>query len=142
MKKLFICALVAGSLLFASCGGSSKKAAEPEKSQAEIFAEKAVELEAKSDYDGLMLLDAEIEKYFKNLSPEEQAKFEADFETAIAKVMDMKAGQEIGNQVEGFVALDWNRTKEEWLEKYPDATFVKLERGRRWYDINNINEVL
>lgn len=48
----------------------------------------------------------------------------------------------IGNQVEGFVALDWNRTKEEWLEKYPDAIFVKLERGKRWYDIKNINEVL
>ena len=28
------------------------------------------------------------------------------------------------------------------LEKYPDATLIKLERGKRWYDIKNINEVL
>ena len=48
----------------------------------------------------------------------------------------------IGNQVEGLITLDWNRTKEAWLEKYPDAIFIKLERGKRWYDITNINEVL
>lgn len=48
----------------------------------------------------------------------------------------------IGNQVEGFFVWDLKRTKEEWLEKYPDATFIKLERGKRWYDIKNINEVL
>lgn len=48
----------------------------------------------------------------------------------------------IGNQVEGLITWDWNRTKEAWLEKYPDAIFIKLERGKRWYDIANINEVL
>jgi hypothetical protein len=48
----------------------------------------------------------------------------------------------IGNQVEGLLIYDWDRPKEAWLEKYPDATLVKLERGKRWYDIANINEVL
>ena len=48
----------------------------------------------------------------------------------------------IGNQVEGLIIWDWNRTKEEWLEKYPDAILIKLEFGKRWYDIKNINEVL
>jgi len=47
----------------------------------------------------------------------------------------------IGNQAEGLLT-SWNKTKEEWLEKYPDAMFVKLERGKHWYDIENINEVL
>ena len=27
-------------------------------------------------------------------------------------------------------------------EKYPDAILIKLERGKRWTDITNINEVL
>ena len=49
---------------------------------------------------------------------------------------------QIGNQVEGLVAWGWNKTKEEWLEKYPDATFVKLERGKSWFDVKNINEML
>lgn len=48
----------------------------------------------------------------------------------------------IGNQVEGLITWDWNRTKEAWLEKYPDAILIKLERGKRWTDITNINEVL
>jgi hypothetical protein len=48
----------------------------------------------------------------------------------------------IGNQVEGFVTWGWNKTKEEWLEKYPNAIFVKLERGKSWYDVSNINEVI
>lgn len=48
----------------------------------------------------------------------------------------------IGDQVENRFPWGWNRTKEEWLEKYPDAIFVKLERGKSWIDIANINEVL
>ena len=85
MKKLFICALVAGSLLMVSCGGSPKKAAEPEKSKskAEIFAEKLFEVEAKDDYQGMELVNAEIEKYINSLSEEEKVKFLAEFEKAL-----------------------------------------------------------
>lgn len=48
----------------------------------------------------------------------------------------------IGDQVEIHFPWGWNKTKEEWLEKYPDAIFVKLERGKSWIDITNISEVL
>ena len=101
MKKLFICALVAGSLLFASCGGSSKKA--EEKPKAEVFAEKFVEAESKGDMAAAIALYEEVEKYVNSLSDEERAKFEADLDTAVAKLMAKKAGQEIGNQVEAAV---------------------------------------
>lgn len=48
----------------------------------------------------------------------------------------------IGDQIETSFLQNYKRTKEEWLEKYPDAIFIKLKRGKRWYDIKNINEVL
>ena len=69
----------------ASCGGSPKKAVEPEesKSKAEIFAEKLFEVEAKEDYQGMELVNAEIEKYINSLSEEEKVKFLAEFEKAL-----------------------------------------------------------
>ena len=66
-----------------SCGGSPKKAAEPEKSKAEIFAKRLMEVEAKDDYEGMELLNAEIEKYLNSLSEEEKEKFAAEFEKAL-----------------------------------------------------------
>ena len=48
----------------------------------------------------------------------------------------------IGDQIESNFLQNYKKTKEEWLEKYPDVIFIKLERGKSWIDINNINEVL
>lgn len=48
----------------------------------------------------------------------------------------------IGDQIESNFLQSYKKTKEEWLEKYPDVIFVKLERGKHWYDVSNINEVI
>ena len=77
MKKLFICALVAGSLLMASCGGSSKKA--------EVYAKNFVDLELKGDYQGMKLVNAEMDKYISTLSYEEQAKFVEELSAEVDK---------------------------------------------------------
>ena len=45
----------------------------------------------------------------------------------------------IGDQIETTFLQNYKKTKEEWLEKYPDVIFVKLERGKSWSDIANIN---
>ena len=47
----------------------------------------------------------------------------------------------IGRQIDTSFLQNYKKTREEWLEKHPDATFIKLERGRSWFNINNINEV-
>ena len=48
----------------------------------------------------------------------------------------------IGKQVEDRFPFGWKWTKEQWLEKYPDAICVDLEKGVSWIMINNINEVI
>lgn len=47
----------------------------------------------------------------------------------------------IGDQIETKIFQNYKKTKEEWLEKYPDVIFIKLERGKHWFNITNINEV-
>jgi hypothetical protein len=82
MKKLFIYALVAGSLLMASCGGSAKKA---EESKAVVYAKNFVDLELKGDYQGMQLVNAEMDKYISTLSYEEQAKFVEELSAEVDK---------------------------------------------------------
>ena len=77
MKKLFICALVAGSLLMASCGGSSKKA--------KVYAKNFIDLELKGDYQGMELVNAEMDEYISTLSYEEQAKFVEELSAEVDK---------------------------------------------------------
>lgn len=69
----------------ASCGGSSKKAAESEESKAVVYAKNFVDLELKGDYQGMELVNAEMDKYMSTLSYEEQAKFVEELSAEVDK---------------------------------------------------------
>ena len=45
----------------------------------------------------------------------------------------------LGYQQEPTFCFSW--TKEQWLEKYPNAEYIKLPKGKFPFEIKNMNEV-